>query len=144
MSDLVAAAEKSGIACFIGSGDSVETSTLYYAWRPIIEQILGSATVPHTPDATSRVLRQLEALQPELIPLGPLLGATLSLDMPDSELTRQMTGKTRGENTRQMLQQLVAHVAQNSRRSWCWRTPIGLIPPRGRCCLTWFATCARC
>jgi tetratricopeptide (TPR) repeat protein len=41
--------------------------------------------------------------RPELLDLLPLVNAVLPLDLPDNELTSQLSGQLRGENTRRLL-----------------------------------------
>ena len=49
---------------------------------------------------------------PELARLAPLLNAVLSLDLPDNEITGQMTGKVRADNTNDLLVRLLQSEAR--------------------------------
>lgn len=113
VSEFLAHTQGEDIDCYVGSGDSIESSTLYYAWRPIIDQLLDIVSFPPTAEQRrAQILSQLKDRHPELLHLAPLLGNALSIDLPDNDQTRHMSGKVRGENTRQLLQQLVAAGAQ--------------------------------
>lgn len=112
VADLLVGAQQADVACYVGNGDSVESSTLFHAWGQIIYQLLGITSAPRTADERRAVVMlQLNALHPDLVELAPLLGNALGLDLPDNDHTRQMTGKTRGENVRQLLEKLIARVA---------------------------------
>src|SRR5207245_1200058 len=91
-----------GMTVLIGSGDAVEKTTPYHAWQSVFAQSLG---VDGLTDAQERRTRVLEALQsePALLRLAPLLNGVLSLDLPDDELTSQMTGQVRADNTHELL-----------------------------------------
>ncbi|MBM7661363.1 class 3 adenylate cyclase/tetratricopeptide (TPR) repeat protein [Bacillus mesophilus] len=86
-----------------GSGDSIERLTPYYAWRPIFHEILNVHTLPE--DALLRqkeIQQKIERELPHVKHLCPLLNVVLSLDLPDNEWTRPMTGRVRADNTHQL------------------------------------------
>ena len=89
----------------IGSGEAIEKSTPYHAWRPIFQQLFDLQT---TADGDLRsqwqqqVLNQLEAINPDLLQLAPLLNMILPLDLPESELTRQISGQVRSDNAHEL------------------------------------------
>jgi class 3 adenylate cyclase/tetratricopeptide (TPR) repeat protein len=113
VADFQARAAETNVICYYGSGDSIESSTLYHAWGPIIYQLLGIEAPLRAPESRlTQVLDQLQLQHPDVMPLAPLLGNALSIDMPDNEQTRHMIGKARGESTRQLLQQLLKRAAQ--------------------------------
>ncbi|MCB0196360.1 MAG: AAA family ATPase, partial [Anaerolineae bacterium] len=126
----------------IGAGNAIERTTPYHAWRPVFKQLfnLDSALDPQV--KRRQVLARLEAgydsvrdqLQqlikasdpddmlaetavaaeaPSWAQLAPLLDPVLPLDWPDSELTAQMTGKVRADNTYELLTLLLQQVAHN-------------------------------
>lgn len=126
----------------IGAGNAIERTTPYHAWRPIFKQIfkLDSALEPAI--RRQQVLVQLEAefdsvrdqLQqlikasnpadmlaasntiaeaPTWQQLAPLLDPVLPLDWSESELTAQMTGKVRADNTYELITLLLQQVAHD-------------------------------
>ncbi len=100
------------VTSFLGRGDPIEKSTPYYAWRPIFRQLFNLDALP-LEAWHEHILAQLEAA-PELARLAPLLKAVIPLDLPDNDLTAQMSGEVRADNTRQLLVQLLqTSVAQS-------------------------------
>ena len=63
--------------------------------------------------ARATVLDQLSERHPDLVPMAPLLGNALSIDLPDNTETQYITGKARGERTREIVQQLIQRAVQN-------------------------------
>ncbi|GAB4203779.1 MAG: adenylate/guanylate cyclase domain-containing protein [Roseiflexaceae bacterium] len=122
LSDLIEQAQNAGLQPLQGAGDAIERSTVYYPWRPVFAQLLGLAQPgDHAPAAQSDdhqvrqsyVLAQL-AKDPELLRYAPLLNAVLPLDLPDNELTAQMSGQMRADNTQALLARLLQRVADQA------------------------------
>jgi class 3 adenylate cyclase/tetratricopeptide (TPR) repeat protein len=93
-------ARRDGVVVLNAAGDSLEVSTSYYAWRPIVESLLRSQTL-------ADLLRE----RVDLARLAPLLADVIPGASTDTELTAQMTGDVRSENTRKLL---VAILEQSS------------------------------
>ena len=112
--DLAQQARALGMPTLTGAGDAIEKSKPYHAWRPIFSQLFNLEALPQ--DAAARrehVLTQLRA-DPEALRLVPLLDAVLSLDWPESELTMQMTGQVRADNTRDLFLRILKTVSARS------------------------------
>lgn len=132
---LLGQARTQGLNTLIGAGSAVERSTPYYAWRPIFKQLFDLDRL--TADILTRrthVLKELEALFTvigEPVPgaieaallttetgarqlpwqqLAPLLDVVLPLDWPENEITAQMDGKVRADNTQEFLIRLLQQV----------------------------------
>jgi class 3 adenylate cyclase/tetratricopeptide (TPR) repeat protein len=104
-------ARTAGVRALVGAGDSVEAVTLYFAWRPIVYQLLGLDAVEDVPELRRRhILAQLES-DAELARLAPLLEAILPCGLTDNEITASMTGQARGDNTRKLLLRLLTKAA---------------------------------
>ena len=88
-----------------GGGDSIEQSTPYYGWRPVFEALLDIQARPNWRDEL------LDRLDPAVRPLLPLLNGVLPLNLPDTELTSQLAGEARQDNTQQLLIGLLRGVA---------------------------------
>jgi tetratricopeptide (TPR) repeat protein len=102
---VVAVAEEAlgrGMAVLPGTGDAIERTTPYHLWRPVFAQLLG---VNALSDTQARRVQALTFLQEEseLLRLAPLLNDVLALDLPENELTSQMTGQIRADNTHELL-----------------------------------------
>jgi class 3 adenylate cyclase/tetratricopeptide (TPR) repeat protein len=114
VADVLDRARAFGVTPLVGGGDSVEATTLYYAWRPIFHQLLGLDETDRQPEARRRhILAQLEP-RPELFRLAPLLEAVLPCGLGDNEVTAAMTGQVRGDNTRALLVGLLGMAASQS------------------------------
>ena len=98
-----------GIESFLGAGDAVEKSTPYHAWRPIFGQLL-DWDLNHDSGVRQNTLLKL-GLDAAALQLVPLLDAVLPLELPDSEVTHQMTGQVRADNTRDFLLRLLGAAA---------------------------------
>lgn len=110
--DLLWQAQTLGLTSWLSGGDAVEKLTPYFVWRPIFAHLFNLDLFNDPPERQrSRVLAQLEATRPEFIPLAPLLNAVLPLDLPDNDLTAQITGEGRATRTQALLIALLqAHV----------------------------------
>jgi len=95
-----------------GSGDPVERSTPYFAWRGIVSRALGLHRLdPTDGDARRARLAQLASEDPFLERLAPLLGSLVDLELEDNELTAAMHGEVRAFNTQDLLVHLLRGVA---------------------------------
>jgi len=128
--DLLERAQAAGASTLLGAGDAIEKSTPYHAWRPVFTQLFALDALPDDLETRRRhVLDRLRSAlgsgpkplpgansagRPELARLAPLLNAVLPLDFPESEVTAQMTGQVRADNTRDLLLHLLQEaVTQN-------------------------------
>lgn len=105
-------AQALGIAALVGVGEAIERATSYHAWRPIFANLLDLDTAP-AEDQLARRIRVLNRLwvDPELARLAPLINAVLPLDVPENQITAQMVGQVRADNTRRLLLRLLQTAA---------------------------------
>lgn len=109
--DLLHLAGRLGIPAYVGAGDAVEQATPYFAWRPVFAGLFGlDHSVPARGVERDQVLARLEP-EPELGRVAPLLNAVLSLNLPDNDLTAEMSGEVRAGNTLDLLVRLLATLA---------------------------------
>jgi len=114
--ELLQLAAASGIESLVGAADAVEKLTPYYAWRAVFSQALSIDA-----DNDSEAQRQAALERIGLTPiwlwtrLSPLLNAVLPLELPDNDVTLQMTGQVRADNIRDLLLQILQAVAQTPR-----------------------------
>jgi tetratricopeptide (TPR) repeat protein len=106
LADLLEQARTRGVQSLAGTGDAIETTTPYHAWRPVFIELLDLDGVEDPERRRSRVLAHASAI-PRLERLAPLLNPILALDLPDNELTAQLTGHVRADNTRELLIRLL-------------------------------------
>ncbi len=119
--DLVRQAESLHVNMFLGSGDAIERSNSYHAWRPIfyrlleIEDLTGSALTEEARSVIeSKVLAKLQQIDPDLVRYFPLFDVILPIHVPDNSLTASMTGEIRSSNIREVLVRALAHAAQQA------------------------------
>ena len=107
--ELLDQAHANGISSLLGAGDAIENAAAYHAWRPLFRQFF-HLDVPHQEmdiapieEWQAIVLEQLTNLPPPLVNLIPLLNVVLPLDLPENDLTSQLTGEVRANNTLELL-----------------------------------------
>lgn len=106
-------AEAEGVATLVGAGDAIEKATSYHAWRPIFSRLLNLESFSDPEALRAQALAQLQSI-PEMLHLAPLLNPILLLDFPENELTTQMTGQVRADNTRDLLLRLLQMATSRS------------------------------
>ncbi len=112
--DLLEQVEEFSVTGLRGWGDAIEKTSLYHAWRPIFAQLFELDLLADSPKTQrERVLARL-ADRSALLEIAPLLNAVLPLDLPDNDLTEQMTGEGRAYKTNELLGRLLQSVAAAS------------------------------
>ena len=105
--DLIQNAQKSGASLLIGGGDTLEKSTPLFAWRPIFGELFGLDSLPEDISIRRRCVVDRLRSNEKLSRLAPLINVVLSLDIQDTNLTKQMTGEVRAANTDELLLELL-------------------------------------
>ncbi len=105
VAELVEQAQAAGLRTLSGTGDAIEHSTPYFAWREVFGGLLRLDDLPEP--ARRQVTLDLLRADPQALRLAPLLDAVLPLELPDNEVTAQMTGQVRADNTRDLLVSLL-------------------------------------
>lgn len=105
LEDLERRGRAAGARVFYGVADAIEREAPYNAWRGLFSELLGlDDEAPAPQDQSPKVRSFLETeTQPELLRMAPLFNEVLSLGLPENELTENMTGEVRAENTRRFL-----------------------------------------
>lgn len=133
--DLLHQTQSLGMARLIGAGSAIDRSTPYHAWRPVFKQLLKLDELANDPVLRRQhvltilksgiipapATEQTAPLPPDSNPknatawvrLAPLLDAVLHFDWPDNDITGQMSGKVRADNTHELLINLLQQAAQN-------------------------------
>jgi len=106
VSDLQDQLPRHGLQGLFGAGDAVERSLPYFAWQPICAECLG---VDLQADAATRraAVQEKLAPYPALARLAPLLNSLLPLELPETPLTRDMSGEVRAANTQHLITSLL-------------------------------------
>lgn len=113
VSELLQQARVLAVTTLVGAGSAIEKSTPYHAWRPVFKQFFKLDDMPDDlPARRAAVLKKVQQLctgqslpggSATAVELTPLLNSVLPLDWPDNELTAQMSGKVRADNTHNLL-----------------------------------------
>jgi class 3 adenylate cyclase/tetratricopeptide (TPR) repeat protein len=110
VADLLDRARAGGVAPLVGAGDAIETTTPYFAWRPVLSGLLD---LDGTADPDARRARALERLgpDPDLVARAALLNDVLPLALPGDEVAARMTGQVRADNIRDLFVRLLQRAA---------------------------------
>ena len=116
-------AREKNLRCVPGFADPINSVSHYYVWVPVLEHLLGldshserladeaNVQAERRESRTAVVQQYLEQSLPQLVPLASLLNDVLNVNLPESELTRDMTGEVRAGNTLDLLTQILAQQA---------------------------------
>lgn len=107
IADFQGRATAQGVRVLCGAGDAIEMGTPYFAWRAPFSHLLGLQTLTD-PEARRRAVRERLEAEPEWERMAPLLNAVLPLDLPENDVTVQMSGQVRTDS----LHDLMLHVLQ--------------------------------
>ena len=102
---LVSAAAR-GVHALLGSGDSVERTGAYHAWRPFLRSLLQLLDTPD-PEVRAAAFHHHFGADAEIARYAPLLNFLTGLQLPDNETTAQMTAQSRAETVRTVLVNLI-------------------------------------
>ncbi len=108
--ELMQQAQSMNILALLGSADSIEASTPYFAWRAVVAHLFGIDTSGTTEDERRQWL-ELFKKSPQLAERAPLLNPVLPFTLPDTETTDQIIGQARAENMHQLLLSQIKQVA---------------------------------
>lgn len=110
--ELLQQAQSINIESLVGAGDAIEQATPYFAWRSIFSALFGVGLLRDT-HVRLKALKQL-GLDQKWLQFLPLLEAVLPLTLDDNDITAQMTGQVRADNTRDFLLHLLQTSANRS------------------------------
>lgn len=104
-------ADAIGIKTAVGISNNIERNAPYHSWRDIFKKlIIGDEKRPFAP----QIQQHLAEIAPYQQNLAPLLNAVLLADTPENELTKQMSGQVRADNTNGLLVQILIHAAEQN------------------------------
>ena len=109
--DLIEKAEADGIRVVAGSGDAIEASTPYYAWRPILWDALELASAPDNPGARRRHVLRWFRTRSLPVEEASLLNDVLGLRLPEDPAVSVPTAEAKAERTRALLGQVLIAAA---------------------------------
>src|SRR5262245_8087186 len=88
--DLLEQARALGIATLVGAGDAIEQEAAYHAWRPVFRQLFDLGDVTDVATVRERVVAELPN-DSYMLARAPLLNVVVPLNLPENELTSQMS-----------------------------------------------------
>lgn len=115
LADTAERAATIGVRVMRGAGDAIERSTAYYAFQPVLRELLRDQGA--RPGAGSTPAESLVALlhdEPRLALWAPLMSAIIPLDLPHNATTRAMPGEARAEAVKTIALHLLDRAAQAS------------------------------
>jgi class 3 adenylate cyclase len=110
LAEVVATARARGIRALQGAGDEIERGTAFYAWQPVVTELL---ELEDSPNPGSHI-EQRWARRPDWLLRSPLLNAVIPLDIPETRLTEGVHGEARAEATRRLLLELMEDAASRA------------------------------
>jgi class 3 adenylate cyclase/tetratricopeptide (TPR) repeat protein len=108
VAELVDQAAAVGVPVLAGAGDAVERNTPWHAWEELFGRL--PAFDVHDRAACRRVVLDLLGPDPELRDLAPLLNPVLSLELPETDRSAELSGQGRAGRTRDLLVRLLRAV----------------------------------
>ena len=81
-----------------GGGDSLRDSTLYFAWRAVLEDLL-----PPDPAQRAATVRTALGGDERLLRWAPLLSAIAPVGIPDNATSREITGEARAHSVQELM-----------------------------------------
>lgn len=104
VTDLAQHASRDRGRVWLAAADAIDRSTPYFAWRPLFAELLNvkSDSGEALAETMSMLATRVRALN-NVDRLLPLLSSVLPIRIPDNELTAEMSGDVRADNTRRLL-----------------------------------------
>ena len=111
LADLGTQARALDLATVAGAAEAVEQATPYFVWREVLATLFWARELGDGSTALQqRVLSRLRD-SPTLASWAPLLNGVLPLDLPDTEVSAQMTGASRADALRELIVYLLRDAA---------------------------------
>lgn len=114
VTNLMHQAKDSGMTPLVGAGDTIERSTSYYAWRNIFNYIYEMDKRCPRENPLEEQIRSELSSDPVLADAAPLANVVFQIDWQDNDMTAEMSGEVRAENTNRLLVKLLQHRASQS------------------------------
>lgn len=107
VANMIGTAEQKTVKVLFGTGDSIEQSHSYRAWRSVFGSMLD---LPGNGDRDEREEKVLAALNgfPSALRIVPVLNSALSVNFPENEITENMTPQSRSEAANDALVEMLA------------------------------------
>jgi class 3 adenylate cyclase len=113
LADVLERARASSTRFYLGAGDAIEQSTSYHAFKTVFASCLELDDALDPGERRQRALARFSVL-PRGAERAPLLGSMLGIDLPETELTAQMSGEVRADNTQELAVAMLSEAAGGS------------------------------
>jgi class 3 adenylate cyclase/tetratricopeptide (TPR) repeat protein len=107
LSSVLGEAQADGVRVLRSSGEALEPSTPYFAWRTLLRQALVPDAEPNPENLRKALLARLEH-ESAMLGWAPVLGAIVPLDLDETEVTSQMDAGARADTTERIVVHLLA------------------------------------
>jgi class 3 adenylate cyclase/tetratricopeptide (TPR) repeat protein len=107
LSSVLGEAEAGGVRVLRSSGEALEPSTPYFAWRTLLRQALVPDVEPSPDNLRQALLARLER-ESAMLEWAPVLGAIVPLGLGETEVTSQMDAGARADTTERIVVHLFA------------------------------------
>jgi class 3 adenylate cyclase/Tfp pilus assembly protein PilF len=112
LAELARLAGERNVAWLEGAGQSIEQGTPYRAWRDLLAAYFALGDRMSLGERQHRVREWVAGVDPALVERAPLLNDVLSLDLPETGLTRGFDPKLRRESLTWLLVDLLRDAVQ--------------------------------
>ncbi|MEB3230657.1 MAG: adenylate/guanylate cyclase domain-containing protein, partial [Leptolyngbyaceae bacterium] len=102
LEDLLQEHQRFPFCWLLGGGNAIERSKPYHCWQPIFSKLLNLYEDTPLKQRQNRVKAYLQAYPASIQQLAPLLNSIFPLDLPENDITFELTGQARAEKTRQI------------------------------------------
>lgn len=109
---LLQQASRSGVPVLVGASDAIGSTSRYHAWRGVFSELM-SLPASGTSERTAFALAFVEEHLPDRVHLAPLLNDAVGVSLEDNDLTRNMRGEVREDNTEDLLIQILAEYTRD-------------------------------
>ena len=109
VTELIDQATAAGLPVLAGAGDAIERNTPWYPWRELFSRIPAFDGRGDLEERRRAVLGLLGP-DPEIRDLAPLLNPVLSLELPETARSAELSGQGRADRTRDLLVRLLRAV----------------------------------
>lgn len=116
VAELITQAKQLNLSVFTGYGDSIESTTSYFAWRNVVAQLFELESLPDDADIDSKKthISRLLPADPKFFQFAPLLDVFLPWDWTDNEYTCQLIGKTRADALHELLVNILSQFTEQT------------------------------
>ncbi|MBD1914774.1 MULTISPECIES: adenylate/guanylate cyclase domain-containing protein [Cyanophyceae] len=106
LEDFLKQRDRVQVGWLCGTGTAIEQSKPYHAWQSVLAAALQLNPLDPLPQQQQAVLDQLQNHPKAMQQLAPLLNGILPLNLPETEVTRALSGQEKAQKTRELCVQI--------------------------------------